>query len=310
MEYKYLGKTQLKVSSFGFGCVQFGMHQWGDVSEAELGKAVLTAFDKGVTFFDTADVYGLGKSEENLQKYLGKKIKDVVIASKFGVRIINGKTVYDNSPTWIRQAVEASLSRLNKDCIDLYQVHYWDGNTPFEIVVECLEKLVEEGKIRYYGVTNIPDTILEAEINRPNFSSFSFQYSLANRTSETTIKKIKSQGLGFLSWGSLGEGILSGKYRTVPNFSENDRRHRQVYENFRGENFQKNMLIVNELERISEFYQGKTIPQIAIRWILDYLDAEVVLVGVKSEQQLLDNLGAFNWKLQPEHIHSLDKISK
>lgn len=309
MEYKYLGNTQLKVSSFGFGCVQLGMHQWGDVSEKELGKALQTAFENGVTFFDTADVYGLGKSEENLQKYLGKNLNNVVISSKFGVRILDGKTVYDNSPSWIRQAVEDSLNRLKRDYIDLYQVHYWDEKTSFDTITECLEKLIEEGKIRYYGVSNISSNVLKDNIKYPNFASFSFQYSLANRANEPKIKEMKEQGLSFLSWGSLGEGILSGKYRSLPSFSENDRRHREIYQNFHGQNFQKNMLIVNELERVSTFYENKTIPQVAIRWILDYLDTEVVLVGVKTEQQLLDNLEAFNWKLQLEHIHSLENIS-
>ena len=155
MEYIKLKNSDITVSRLCMGGCPMGGHGWGNVQEAELIEAVHTALDKGITFFDTADTYGLGQSELTLGKALGSHRKDVVIASKFGVRVGNGKTTYDNSPQWIREALDASLKRLGTDYIDLYQVHYRDGVTPIYDVVETLEELKAKGLIRAYGLSNL-----------------------------------------------------------------------------------------------------------------------------------------------------------
>ena len=155
MEYIKLKNSELSVSRLCMGGCPMGRYGWGDVKEDELIEAVHTALDNGITIFDTADTYGLGESERILGKALGDRRKDVIVASKFGVRVAGGKTVYDNSPKWIEEALHSSLKRLGTDCIDLYQVHYRDGITPIEVVVEALERQKEKGNIRYYGLSNI-----------------------------------------------------------------------------------------------------------------------------------------------------------
>ena len=150
MEYITLKKSDLKVSRICMGGCPMGQYGWGKVQEEDLLAAVRKAVDIGINFFDTADTYGLGTSERNLAKAFGNKRKDVVIADKFGVRVENGRTWYDNSPQWIMKALENSLRRLHTDYIDLYQIHYRDGKTPLGEVVETLEKIRKKGYIRYY----------------------------------------------------------------------------------------------------------------------------------------------------------------
>lgn len=155
MEYITLENTDLRVSRFCMGGCPLGGYGWGNVRDDELVASVGRALECGVNFFDTADTYGLGHSELMLAKGLGAHRKDVVIQSKFGVRAGDGGTYYDNSPAYIREALEKSLKRLGTDYIDIYIIHYRDGKTPIEDVVDELERLRTEGKIRYFGLSNI-----------------------------------------------------------------------------------------------------------------------------------------------------------
>ena len=147
MEYITLKNSDLRVSRLCMGGCPLGGHGWGNIQDENLINAVQEAFENGINFFDT---YGLGKSEELLGKSLEGKREKVVIASKFGVRVENGKTFYDNSPQWIQTAVESSLRRLKTDYIDLYQIHYRDGKTPLSVVVDKLEELKKKGYVRYW----------------------------------------------------------------------------------------------------------------------------------------------------------------
>jgi aryl-alcohol dehydrogenase-like predicted oxidoreductase len=311
MEYGYLGNSDLRVSRLGFGCCPMGKYGWGTVDERALEKAVHTAVDKGVNLFDTADVYGLGESERALGRYLKGRRKNVVVATKGGVRIENGVTYFDNSPVWIEKALEGSLRRLMLDCIDLYQIHYLDGKTPFIKVVEVLERQRELGKIRFYGLSNVGiDAIDSIGVDNRMLVSFQAEYSLANRKNEEAIRCIASEkGLSFISWGSLGQGVLTGKYTKETKFQENDRRSRPVYKNFHGEKLAKNIRIVQMMNEISSRI-GKSNVQIAIRWILDHLHYSFVLTGIKNPLQFLENAGAFGWSLSAEDLKILDEISK
>ena len=145
MEYISLQNSDLNVSRICMGGCPMGQYGWGRVDEKKLIRAVEQALEEGVNFFDTADTYGLGTSEKTLAKALGSKRQEAVIADKFGVRVENGHTFYDNSPEWIEQALEGSLKRLNTDYIDLYQIHYRDNKTPIGEVVETLERMKEKG---------------------------------------------------------------------------------------------------------------------------------------------------------------------
>ena len=188
MEYINLKNSDITVSRLCMGGCPMGGYGWGNVQEKELIDAVHAALNAGVTLFDTADTYGLGQSEITLGKALGSERKNVVIATKFGVRVENGKTFYDNSPEWIHTALDRSLRRLGTDYIDIYQIHYRDSKTEYSAVVETLEELKNKGKIRYYGLSNIHEYDSE-EINPKvgSFVSFQDEYSLACRKNERDI---------------------------------------------------------------------------------------------------------------------------
>lgn len=305
--------TDLTVSRIAIGGDPMGLHAWGNTSEEEMLEAIRIGIEQGITYFDTADVYGLGTAERILAKGIGNKRQDVVIATKFGVRRTedNTRTYYDISPTWMRQAVDGSLKRLNTDYIDIYQIHYLDGITPLDEVIEGLEKLKEQGKIRYYGLSNI--RLKDMDLIKPfagKFCSFQNQYSLACRDCEKDIIELsKTIDMTPLTWGSLGQGILTGKYGRDTIMDESDKRSRETYPNFHGEKLQKNLDIVDEMKKMEPIY-GKKPASIALRFILDYLPESVALVGVKRKSQVLSNCEAVGWKLKEEDLDLLDRISR
>lgn len=311
MEKIILKNSDLEVSRLCFGGCPMGGYGWGKVSEEELIYAVQCAVEEGVNFFDNADTYGLGKSEETLAKALGNKRHSVVIGTKFGVKVENGKTFYDNSPEWIEKALAGSLKRLNTDYIDLYQVHYRDGKTPISEVVESLEKMRQKGYIRYYGLSNIHhDDLEELQGQVGKFVSFQDEYSLACRKNENDMIELSEQlELTPITWGSLGQGILSGKYDKDSTFGADDRRSRDIYVNFHGDKLLKNLEIVEVLKEISQEV-NKPVPAVAIRWILDYLTESAVIVGIKNQQQLYGNMEALGWKLDQEQMERLIEVSR
>ena len=306
-------KTDLAVSPLCMGGCPLGGYGWGDVQKADLVNAVRAAVDNGINFFDTADTYGLGESERTLAEALGSEKNKVIITTKFGVRVENGKTTYDNSREYIFKAVEGSLKRLNRDYIDLYQVHYRDGVTPLSDVAESLEILREQGKIRYFGLSNIHEKDAEelrASWNDNPFVSFQDEYSLACRKNEKEMFSFRDEyGMTPFTWGSLGQGILSGKYDKNCKFEANDRRSRDIYVNFHGEKLLKNLEIVEVLKVIAAESE-KSVSSVAIRWILDFLKDSVVIVGAKSPNQIFQNVEALTFSLTEEQIDRLDKISK
>lgn len=311
MEYITLKNSNLTVSRIGMGGCPMGGYGWGNVQEQELIDAVHCAIDVGITLFDTADTYGLGQSELTLGKALGSRRREVVIASKFGVRAGNGKTFYDNSPEWIQEALEGSLKRLGTDYIDLYQVHYRDGVTPLFTVVETLEELKRKGYIRYYGLSNIHRADME-EVQPfiGKFVSFQDEYSLACRKNETDMLDIsKKLKMSPITWGSLGQGILTGKYDRNTVFKSDDRRSRDVYINFHGKKLLRNLEIVEVLKEIAEKHE-KAVSSVAVRFILDHLPDSVVLCGAKKPSQIYGNAEGADWNLTYEEIRSLDAVSR
>lgn len=311
MEYITLKNSDLTVSRICMGGCPMGQYGWGAVQEEELLSAVSEAVENGINFFDTADTYGLGTSEKTLAKALGSRKNDVVIADKFGVRVENGHTFYDNSPEWIEKALAGSLQRMGRDYIDLYQIHYRDNVTPIESVVEALERLKEKGYIRYYGLSNIhEDDLGELKKYKGCFVSFQDEYSLACRKNEADIFKAQEQlDISPMTWGSLGQGILTGKYSKDSVFGKDDRRSRDIYVNFHGEKLAKNLQIVENMKPIAANH-GKTPAAAAIRFILDYIPDSVVLCGAKNPGQIRANAEAADWKLEPEELELLDKISR
>lgn len=312
MEYITLQNTDLRVSRFCMGGCPMGGYGWGSVQESELLDAIHAALDAGVNFFDTADTYGLGQSERTLAKGLGSRRRDVVIESKFGVRVGGGKTVYDNSPEYIQQALEESLRRLNTDYIDVYLVHYRDGKTPIADVVGKLEELKTAGKLRYYGLSNIHGDGLEELLPYAGrFACCQDELSLACRKNEDDLRAVQSRLRATpMTWGSLGQGILTGKYnRENVCFGADDRRSREIYVNFHGEKLEQNLRIVEALKKIAA-NREKSVAACAIRWILDTLPESVVIAGVKRPAQLSANVEAMGWTLNEEELRKLNEVSE
>jgi len=309
MEYIKLRGSDLRVSRLGFGCCPMSGFGWGDVSTAELEKSVQLALEGGLNLFDTADIYGFGESERRLGQYLKGRRHQAIIATKFGMKKIQGETSFDNSEAWMTQALEGSLRRLQTDYVDLYQVHYLDGKTPMGSILEALQRKKDEGKIRYYGFSNITSQNLSLESFHPGPATFQVHYSLAYRRNEDDIRLFaEKRALDFMSWGSLGQGILTGKYDMASAFPPEDRRSRPVYVNFH-ENRAKSLAVVEAMKKLSSYPQ-RTLAQIAIRWIMDHLAFGVVLVGIKKAEQIKENLGSFGWTLSPEEIQALDQASQ
>lgn len=313
MEYVVLKNSDLKVSRLCMGGCPMGGYGWGNVEEKELIGAVEAAIENGVNFFDTAETYGLGQSEITLAKALGSNRQKVVINDKFGVHAKKGQpTFYDNSRDYIIEACEGSLRRLKTDYIDIYTVHYRDGKTPLCEVVDTLEYLKKQGKIRYFGLSNIfDDDKSELSQLKGKFVCFQNEYSLACKKNEKNIFDFsENYALSPLTWGSLGQGILTGKY-TLENtdFTSDDRRSRDIYVNFHGEKLRKNLEIVQVLRVLAEKYDT-TVSSVAIRYILDRIPESSVLVGIKRPEQMLGNLKAMDWHLDEEDIRILTDISE
>lgn len=311
MEYVTLKNSDLKVSRLCMGGCPMGGYGWGDVQDQELIDAIHSAVDNGINFFDTADTYGLGQSEKTLAKGLGSKRKDVIIESKFGVRFGKDGTTYDNSPAYIQECLEGTLQRLGTDYIDVYVVHYRDRKTPIEDVVGKLEDLQKEGKLRYFGLSNIHEEgMAELLPYKGKFVCCQDEYSLACRKFETDLLKVQNEiGVTPLTWGSLGQGILTGKYDRTCTFEQNDRRSRDIYVNFHGEKLMKNLDIVDAMRPIAEAH-GVSVAAVAIRFIMDYLKDSAVLVGAKRPSQILGNLESIGWSLTEEELQILNNISK
>ena len=311
MEYINLKNTDLKVSRFCMGGCPMGGYNWGRVEQDELVGAIRKAIDTGVNFFDTADTYGLGQSEKTLAKGLGANRQDVIIETKFGVRVEGGKTFYDNSPAYIEAALDNSLRRLETDYIDIYLIHYRDGATPMEDVVEKLIQLSDKGKIRYFGLSNVTTAdIEELKPFKGLFVNCQSEFSLACRKNEEDLRRLQAElELTPMTWGSLGQGILTGKYDLNSKFGYDDRRRLDIYVNFHGDKLKKNMEIVDVLREIA-VNRGKTLSACAIRFILDCIPESVALAGIKIADQLISNLDAMGWSFTPEEFKALDEVSK
>jgi myo-inositol catabolism protein IolS len=305
MEYVPLGNEGTIVSRVAFGCEPLGGTDWGAVDVAEIMAAVREAYESGVTFFDTADVYGLGQSETLLAEALGDARTKVIIATKGGLHWqmsasrSRAAIHRDNSPKAIIQSVEASLRRLRIDQIGLYQIHWPDGRTAVEDTVEALLRCVEAGKIRHLGCSNVSPDELRSAYGSGARASVQMSFSLLHQANASTFAVAVELGMATLAYGCLAQGLLTGKFSGVEAFGSNDRRSRLTH--FTDENHSG---LLTDL-RAAATRLTKTPSQLALRWVLDVGRISCAVVGIKSRQQLRENLGALGWVLRPSDLRLL-----
>ncbi|MEK7403991.1 MAG: aldo/keto reductase [Acidobacteriota bacterium] len=294
--------SDLRISRIGFGCEQLGGFDWGIVDEKLATAAVDKALAYGVNFFDTANVYGLGRSEELLSKALGPRRHEVVIATKCGLTwTTNGnggraRTYLDGRPETILQSLEGSLRRLRVDSISLCLLHWPDPAAPLEETLGALERLMRSGKIRSLGLSNYAADLIRRANQIVPISVVESPYSLINRGAENEVFVCCQRlGIGVVAYGALAQGLLTGKYAAGTSFGANDRRSRLPH--FQGEACQKNLTAVQCMKTLGARY-GKTAAQTAIRWVLDHPAVSCALFGAKSFAQVEENLGAVGWRFE------------
>jgi len=299
MERRTLGTEGLEVSALGLGCM--GMSEfYGRADDDEAISTIHRALELGITFLDTADMYGPFRNEQLVGKAIAGRRDDVVLATKFGnVREPRGEFLgQDSSPEYVRSACEASLRRLRVDTIDLYYQHRVDLATPIEETVGAMAELVSEGKVRYLGLSEAaPATIRRAHAIHP-ISALQSEYSLWTRDPEKEIlPTIRELGIGFVPYSPLGRGFLSGQIRSVDDLDEKDFRRRGP--RFQGDNFQRNLDLVERIEELAAT-KGITSSQLALAWVLDRGDDVVPISGTKRRTYLEENAAAVTVELTDE----------
>lgn len=307
MKMRRLGTSGLKVSEVGLGCNNFGMR----IDQAETKSVVDAALDVGVTFFDTADIYGGTKSEEFLGKALGKRRADIVLATKFGMRIGDDERRRGGSRRWIMRAVEDSLTRLGTDWIDLYQLHAPDPDTPIDETLRALDDLVTQGKVRYIGNSNFSGwQIADADwtaAGATRLVSAQNQYSLLERKAEfEVLPACEHFGLGFLPFFPLASGLLSGKYRRGEKPPEGTRLAAwgsRAAAALSDRNFDK----VEKLTSWAE-ERGHTILELAFAWLLGHEVVSSVIAGATSAEQVRTNAATAAWALTPEEVKEVGEL--
>lgn len=306
MDQRKLGRQGLTVSALGLGCM--GMSEfYGPGNDDESTRTIHRAIDLGVTFFDTADMYGVGRNEELVGKALKGFRKNVVIATKFGnVRTPDGGfREVNGSPEYVRSACEASLRRLGIDTIDLYYQHRVDPRTPIEETVGAMANLVREGKVRFLGLSEAgPQTIRRAHQVHP-LSALQTEYSLWTRDVEKEIlPTCRELGIGFVPYSPLGRGFLTGRIKTVSVLDEKD--FRRVNPRFDAKNLERNLEIVKIIERFAASYHCHP-SQIALAWCLARGSDVVPIPGTKKVNFLEENVAAADVRLTPDDLRKIDE---
>jgi aryl-alcohol dehydrogenase-like predicted oxidoreductase len=311
MQYRTLGHG-LRVSAIGIGCMPMiagGNITYGaEADPAEAERTIHAAIDMGVTFFDTAQIYGPFQNEELVGKAIKGRRDKLVIATKFGFKFDGANIVgVDGSPANAARAVEGSLKRLGIDCIDLYYQHRVDPNTPIEETVGGLADLKAQGKIRHIGLSEAgPETLARAARTAP-ISALQSEYSLWERDVEDDILGVcRAHGIGFVPYSPLGRGFLAGKIKSIADLSNNDWRHNDP--RFQGENFARNLVVVDAVRTIADAH-GVSPAQIALAWLLAQGDDIVPIPGSKRRATMSDSVASMKVRLSPAELAALDAAS-
>ncbi|GFO63822.1 aldo/keto reductase [Geomonas paludis] len=308
LEQMPLGGCGVPISRLGMGCWAVGGHGWGAVDESESLRAIRAAYERGVTFFDTADAYGVGKSEELLARALEGHRKEVVIATKGGVCWSKERGVWiDISPSYLRSALEKSLARLKLDHVPLYYVHKPDGITPIQDSVGELERLREEGKIGAIGISNFSCEDLERALKVAPISAMQVKMNVFDRKPFLELSETCARhNVTLVAWGALADGLLTGKFTAGARFPSDD--HRSRMPEFCGAEFERRLQAVARLKEMAGAHKCQ-VGQLALRWVLDRAPFTCSLFGAKTELQVRDNLGCDGWSLTSAELDMIDAIT-
>jgi aryl-alcohol dehydrogenase-like predicted oxidoreductase len=307
MQKRTLGTGGPEVSALGLGCM--GMSEfYGSSDEQESIATINHALDRGVCFLDTADMYGSGRNEELVGRAIKGRRDEVFLATKFGnVRGPNGEFGgIRGDPEYVVQACDASLQRLGVDVIDLYYQHRVDVNVPIEETVGAMAQLVDEGKVRFLGLSEAaPETIRKAHAVHP-ITAVQTELSLWSRDAEEgVLPMVRELGIGYVAYSPLGRGFLTGQITSPEDFPDDD--FRRFHPRFTGDNFQRNIALVREVEAMAK-EKGCTTAQLALAWVLAQGEDVVPIPGTKRIKYLDENIAALDVTLSDDDLRRLDQI--
>jgi aryl-alcohol dehydrogenase-like predicted oxidoreductase len=299
----------LESSELGLGCM--GMSEfYGETDDEESIRTIHRALALGVTLLDTADIYGVGRNEELVGRALQGRREQALVATKFGnVRSDDGTFLgIDGTPEYVKRACDASLRRLGVEVIDLYQQHRVDPRTPIEETVGAMHELVEEGKVRFLGLSEAqPEDLRRAAATAP-IATLQTEYSLFERSPENEIlDTCEELGIGFLAYAPLGRGLLTGRFRAESDFGDDDFRGGGRYPRLTGEAFEHNLQLVAEVEAVAKA-RGATPAQVALAWLLSRRPWIVPIPGTKRVEYLEQNAGAVDLELTADELARLDAL--
>lgn len=307
MQKRKLGKSNLEISSIGLGCMGMSYGYGPAHDKKEMIKLIRNAFDKGITFFDTAEAYGPFLNEELVGEALASFRNKVVIATKFGIQHKDGKQVQNSHPEQIRKSVEGSLKRLHTEVIDLYYQHRVDTNTPIEEVAGTIKDLMNEGKIKHWGLSEAGvKTIRRAHAVQP-VTAVQSEYSLWwRRPEEELLPTLEELGIGFVPFSPLGKGFLTGKIDEHTTFDKSD--FRNIVPRFSTEARKANQAMVDLLNHLSEKKRA-TVAQIALAWLLAQKSWIVPIPGTTKLHRLEENIGAAEVELTPDDLSEIEEAA-